>query len=586
MNIQFDFDQFIEIIRFYNGEAVVLETMLESIARNEKVKTEAYFEQVIDQPVYFTDDYLRIRRFLIDWYSAYRTLLFFHKNLSDIKYINKVLLLESFGYFFHYLNNDATQEFLCYNLNRLYAYKGTPETIIAIIESANILGFKLFEYWLIKDGEELKFEPRSVFTYDQLNVSELRTYSFSYDYVTNPDPHWQYTASEILALNETEPLKLPSMTPYFGLVKIVNWVKDTRIAMAKIKRTVREQLSIWNDVGTLPHEILYDPTNQTVSLLELYCSWVYAYYLYYDLDMGIETNSGDKVCEITLPQEIVYDNAVYIDEFERHYNYYTDNRSERDQIISERLTDWNTDNYPFKRALEYRDMLQVINPSLYNYITTKISPRDDEAFEALKKLVEYLEFYVALYWDLLVPLHYAIMDDVIDDNVLSLIDFFKPYPSRLIIFDTLFVINDLPGDIMATEEHIEEVITEWDDIVFGSGWAPFVRTGIQPPAGRRPPNEPLTGNRWMFDFWVRDRIDINFDITHNDRWDFNDGNKFTNHLNDITAFDHVQFDIIDEFESTFNKLRNDNQSKVLLSPGIYAWVSDAEDFNITIQDIP
>lgn len=531
MDINFTLDQFLDIINYYNGEPNNLSDIEKSIADNELAIVMEYFEGVIDQDAFMTMDYVRLRLFFIHWYAAYRTLLYFHKNLSDIRYINKQLLLESFGYFFHYLNSDTSQQMLMYNLNKFYAYNGTPDTIINIIESVDILGFKLVEYLITMYGDDhLQFTPQSAFLRDQLSPQEVSAFSLSFDEVTRADPHWILTEEEILNMVESGEETLPIMTPYFGLVQMVDWYTDVRRVVLKLKRMVRHQTENWINTGILPDEIYIDGLDDMVSLLELYCAFVYAYKLYFN-ESFTDDNTNQTLEETQLPINDVIDNAIYIDEFDRVYVERVSTREERRQVLADRLSNWTTgspNDYPYNTVNDYKNTLMIVNNDFYNYINNNIS------YDLLKYLLNRLEYYSLVYFDLDVPLRYMIYDDTINEDILSLVNYFKPYPSRLILFKTIFVINDLPGDQLIIEDELKNTKIK---MLFNE-YVGFIL-----------PSYLLGGNNHMysqFDFTVKDIIFERHKLLFTDRYTFlspvTEPRMY--HLFDLTVKEFMKFNLL------------------------------------------
>ena len=54
------------------------------LATSEKELTTSFFEQILDQPTFNSDDYIRLKAMFIDWYSSHKTISTTQKYASDV----------------------------------------------------------------------------------------------------------------------------------------------------------------------------------------------------------------------------------------------------------------------------------------------------------------------------------------------------------------------------------------------------------------------------------------------------------------------------------------------------------------------
>ena len=78
-----------------------LDGLTSSLATSEREISKAFFEQILDQNTFVSNDYRRLRTMLIDWYSSHKTIATTQKYASDVHRLpNKHLseLFRSFGF--------------------------------------------------------------------------------------------------------------------------------------------------------------------------------------------------------------------------------------------------------------------------------------------------------------------------------------------------------------------------------------------------------------------------------------------------------------------------------------------------------
>ncbi len=296
-----------------------LTTVLNSLAKSDRAKVEEYFSNVIDQNSFNTDDYNKLRRLFIDLFATHRTISSQSINSTDPHSLaNSDLdeLFRSFGYphssqlrgFDENPLEQKVQFFL--DLVNLYKVKGTPQSLLEVLQYYGVTKLDIYEFMLkLSSPTDLIFDGKAV-AGTSVNPNILK---IPYDNLTETDPHWLYTEQQILQLNQTNKINLPSQSPYLGVQPIVDL---DGVEFSAISRNIQDQYVSWKSTGIIPPpnaEITF--IGEIKSLLELYLSIIYMFnkifdagkeqdpcrFLCYD---GTSTNYADiinKFNEISAP---------------------------------------------------------------------------------------------------------------------------------------------------------------------------------------------------------------------------------------------------------------------------------------------
>ena len=237
--------------------------ILDSIVKSDRSKLDQYFTAAIDQIAFDTDDWNRLREFLIDLFSSHRSLITQSMQFSDPHSLSNSELDElfrSFGFqesvilksFDENPLESKVQLFL--DLVNLYKIKGTPRSILEVLQYYGIPELDIFEFWLQKSSPTELYFKGDVITGTTLNPSSI---SLPFDFVTGSDPHWMLSKSKILQLDSLNKINLPSKTPYFAVQPNVKIGIENSILV----KLVQDQYDYWNTTGSLP------PQNAEISIL-------------------------------------------------------------------------------------------------------------------------------------------------------------------------------------------------------------------------------------------------------------------------------------------------------------------------------
>lgn len=225
--------------------------------------TKKFFEIVIDQVPHFRKDHPRIRKFIIDWYSANKTLVSSTHKFSDPYFfthdeLNELLKSLGFPYAYKILSKQKKVTLL-YNFVSFIQRKGTPRILYNVLSLFNLDAIVLSEWWLHKDltYDSYTFKSSPIFPLELKNVSEhLLEQSFS-SFIAN-DVYWQQTEDDLDTAYESSLITLPSITPYLSLSAVAN-VNTLLIASSIISRRIKETYDYWveyvlhkiNDVSSI-----------------------------------------------------------------------------------------------------------------------------------------------------------------------------------------------------------------------------------------------------------------------------------------------------------------------------------------------
>lgn len=234
----FTVDDFINLFTYLKDKSTILELddVIVALSESERAKAKELFSTSIDQIVHNTQDHLRLKNFLIDWYATHKTITSIQKQTSDVyllpeEQLNELLL--SFGY--NFLNQPlfSKQNFLL-ELITLYKGKGTPTTLKRLLDFLGFSNTDLVEYWLhaVPAPESLTdlwegmyfFDFTSTFTDTQNRISFVETDSFNTINFINaqiPPSIWVNTPRNVIYFansnNHSVSFDLGWNTPNFGL---------------------------------------------------------------------------------------------------------------------------------------------------------------------------------------------------------------------------------------------------------------------------------------------------------------------------------------------------------------------------------
>ena len=277
---------FWEILKEIQNRPNKLTDNLKAIAQSEKASADNILGAIIDQIAYNSEDYQRLRNWWRDWYAAHRTIGTFQMGVNDPYSIpNDQLddLFQSFGYNLSASirnptdNNSPTiKSNFFLDLVNLYKIKGSPESVVKVLQYYGLTELDLYEF-------DLQFEDRPLRDPNDLIFKGLITAGTSdirsplyipFHLLTDQDPHWLMTESNIRTLFYQTDINFPSRSPYFAIKPIFS-DKSMGISVATLVRIVQDQFYDWKFNGILPEKnALATITGTDISILELYLACV------------------------------------------------------------------------------------------------------------------------------------------------------------------------------------------------------------------------------------------------------------------------------------------------------------------------
>jgi hypothetical protein len=441
-----------------------LSELTTTLATSEKELVITFFEQVLDQQVFNSDDYRRLREMFIDWYSSHKTIATTQKYASDVHQLpNNHLseLFKSFG-FPHGLNlvplTSKANFFL--DLVNFYKKKGTPETLVDVLDYYGFSDTDLIEYWLQKDQYgNIIFRGESV-RLAATGSTVLLDSDVPFNKLTNPDPHWLQSLGKIESLIETNKICLPSKSPYFSLSSIFS-LYNIIISLSILFRVVEDQY----DRAALGLEIPYNVPVKNIGIilpiLHIYVGTVYTFeklfgsgvltsFEQYNCYSGLVDYIGDP----PIPHNLSNITSIYEELIKNPIS-----RDDRTNRIETLINDWSKPmSQNFLDSINASEpFLEALNPEFKLNIDTWFASGNESYL--ITYLIGTLDNWIRLNIDSKSPsLVITMLGLGFRDELKNIINFFKPYRARLAFMDTAFSIkNPLTESIVLDQWLLTEI---------------------------------------------------------------------------------------------------------------------------------
>lgn len=457
-------DQFWEIFKAVAGDtsADVTETT-NAIAKSDRTKVERYFSNVIDQYSFSTEDYNRLRKFLIDLYATHRAKTTVSLSSTDPHSLTNTDLDELFRSMGYPLSsslrgfdeNPLQQKVNFFlDLVNLYKVKGTPQSLVDVLQYYGVTEVDIYEFFLKKDAPgSLFFEGKAV-AGTTLNAPDV---GIPYASMTTDDPHWLYTASQILQLDQLNKINLPSKSPYIGIQPTVDL---EGAEMAIIQRNIQDQYDYYIDNGVLPPptaEITY--IGETRSLLELYLSCIYMFNQIFD--------TGSEEPENFICYDgLLTDPAQIIEEFNNLTKTRVISRDDlkiRNEEYLDLFSRPKSSNFLVNKN-SAGNQLQIIAPDIKASLDSAGQPLE-VLYSLLKDLALWVRANIGFGFVNFGFILFGIQEFFKD--LKPIIDFFKPYRARMLLLEALQIRNRLFNTVVVEDELITEIEHEFHDFATG-----------------------------------------------------------------------------------------------------------------------
>jgi photosystem II stability/assembly factor-like uncharacterized protein len=443
------------LLRAARGETVPeLTETLNSLSKSERALTDLFFSKVIDQQTFNTPDYQRFRRLLVDWNSAHKTITASSTKMSDPRVMtNDDLdeLFRSFGFNYSTSLKGPTSDPLPQKVNlfldlvNLYKKKGTPQSILEVLQYFGVTQVDIFEFFLQFDKTLALIFKGDVITGTTISPTSL---IYPYDTLTIDDPHWLLTEDQIRSLHSTLKINLPSKTNYLG-VRPVATADGPEFSI--YSRLIQDQYYDYKFRGiTPPQNAEISMIGEVHSLLELHLSTLYVFNKLYNVG-----SIGDQfVCYDGTSTEI----ADIIDEYDA-INVRPISRIQREVQLRQyydkfcRLTPRNF----LQTRIDPVTVLNEIDPTVIPSIDAITASLEEILFVMLKDIANWIRNNVGYGF---INFGFIIFGlDAFFSDLKQVINFFKPYRARLLFLEALQIKSPLFESINIEEEweHYPEI---------------------------------------------------------------------------------------------------------------------------------
>lgn len=454
-----------------------LSDLTTTLATSEKERTITFFEQILDQPSFNTEDYRRLREMFIDLYSSHKTIATTQKYVSDVHQLpNNHLseLFKSFGFpiGLELVPLTAKSNFFL-DLVSFYKKKGTPETLVDVLDYYGFSDTDLIEYWLQKDEYgTLIFRGESVRLAATGSTILLET-DVPFNRIVGNDPHWFQTEAQIENLLLTNNINLPSKTPYFSLSSIFS-LYNINISLSILFRIVKDQYDRVMLGNELPYNVPVKNLGLILPILHIYVGTIYAFekmfgygssttFTNYSCYNGTIDYLGDPPIAYNL-SEIT---SIYEDLITRPIS-----KLDRETRIEQVLTDWTRPlSQNFLNSINAAGpLLTTLNPNFKAVIDSWFAIGDENYL--ITYLIGTLDYWIRKNIDSKSPsLVITMLGLSFREELSKIINFFKPYRARLAYMDTAYSLKNPLMESIILDEDVE------------TGIQTNIHNHIRPPGG-------------------------------------------------------------------------------------------------------
>ena len=464
-------------------------TVLDSLAKSDRAKLEDYFLNVIDQSSFNTEDYNKLRKLLIDLFATHRTLASQSISSTDPhSLMNSDLdeLFRSFGYPHSTQLRGIDENPLDQKVNffldlvNLYKVKGTPQSLLEVLQYYGVTKLDIYEFVLklFNDSDTLIFDGKVV-TGTSITQPTLQ---IPYNNLTENDPHWLYTKQQILDLNNTNKINLPSQSPYLGIQPIIDL---DGVEFSIISRIVQDQYQSWKNTYMLPPanaEITY--IGEIKSLLELYLSVIYMFnkflptgkdqdpcnFLCYDGTSVDYIEILNKFDELSTPpiRRCDLNTSVPPLPTDSTSGVIVPNGYCTDSKLTEFYDTFTRDSSSnFLVSIDSAgEILSIINPILKNDLDNVGNPIET-LYSLLKDLANWVRTNIGYGFVNFGFILFGINEFFKTLN--PVIEFFKPYRTRLLLLESLQIKNKLFNTIKIDDDFHVNTKLFFQDFITGDG---------------------------------------------------------------------------------------------------------------------
>lgn len=228
-----------------------VDDIIANYAYNENQVVTSFFENVIDQQAFLSNDGKRMRRMFIDWYAANRTLITKLRNINNLNTLTNDELVDlstSLGFpYLQFVYSRKTKVTFIQHLINFYHKKGTPEVLGEVLEAFGLVDIVISEWWIkyIKDFNDFYAVAQPVYPTARRNDQTYMLMKDYEDFIRN-NPFWQITKDELdrIYRDPNTLITLPSLTSVISIQSNCN-ITHLNPTLAIIQRKVQEEFTFW-----------------------------------------------------------------------------------------------------------------------------------------------------------------------------------------------------------------------------------------------------------------------------------------------------------------------------------------------------
>ena len=471
------FNDFWNILDSIGGQDVPeLDTSVKILADSEKAKVKSFFEATLDQPSFSTDDYKRLRSFLIDLFSSHRTISTIQKQISDVFSLPLTSLdelIKSFGYSVSLDRlDDVTKATFFLDLVNLYKLKGTPAGLVQVLNYYGLTNIELAEYWLFRDSTSMELVFRGVNVLQE-NTLDVPWADVDYDSMTFGDPHWLLTkakAEQAIALNK---IALPSKSPYIG-IRPTTSMTEIELTTIILAWQIQNDFATWQSSGVSPdRDLNISLLNMMTSILGLYLASIYSINTLYNLELTGFGNATDPFLCYNGSETIISD---IVDEFWTFVHDVPLTRDAKDQKVLDYInlyTKPNIEKFAQTRN-EVETYFTALEPDIKTVCDMWIQGGHGEELinGLLGELASWCQINISITYASIAS---AVMGISSLEYIRNVIEFFKPYRARIKDIEHAYLFDDRVRNTIIVEDMLEgitetETFVDFDTANSHPGW--------------------------------------------------------------------------------------------------------------------
>lgn len=478
-------NDFWKILEEIQGTSTDLTESIKAISKHEKTISESMFVNIIDQIAYNSQDYQRLRQFIRDWYATHRTITSYQANISDVYQMpNDQLddLFQSFGYDLSSslkdpISNEAplTKVNFFLDLVNLYKIKGTPKALLNILQYYGISEVDIYEMSLQYEDREDKNENDLVFKGKVVTgtTGDTSNLYLPFDLLTQSDPHWFQTESQIRNLVTLNKINFPSQSPYFAIKpKFDEEAIDASTGI--IQRELQNYYATWETAGfpsenttpVLDQDAVITITGDQCSFLTLYLASVYIFNKDYNVGSYADRficYDGTNIDAIDIIDEF----RTITDKPTTRFDLSTAVGSQYSQYLDTFTRETST--HFLQTHSDAGIILNQLNPTVKYNLDNLAVDNNTILGTLLRDMGEWVRSNISYGF---INMSYILFGiDSLFSQLRDVIEFFKPYRARLVPLEMMQFKNRLLNTIVTEDDFSFYLDFEFSDYLVGDSEA-------------------------------------------------------------------------------------------------------------------